>query len=223
MEAKQNIFLYDRSGLGKSPPDLSMSTKSPMTAKLINSKLMKLLKKRNIKPPYILVAHSYGGLYAGYFARKYPRLVKAVLMVDSVPNNYEWADAFLNQYQAAMKKRKGLSSKEIYALYNRLNGAHNPNVMSPELYYQLIGFEQTKKQVNALPPLSNKIPVIIISSSFMEKHAPIKGDWFKQQKQWLNHNLNSKIIKVRGGHFIQLEYPYLICKQIRTLVGLSVE
>ncbi len=95
--------------------------------------------------------------------------------------------------------------------------------MSPELYYQLIGFEQTKKQVNALPLLSNKIPVIIISSSFMEKHAPIKGDWFKQQKQWLNHNLNSKIIKVRGGHFIQLEYPYLICKQIRTLVGLSVE
>ncbi len=136
--AKQygNLFMYDRSGLGKSPPDFSMSIKKPMTAQLINSKLMKLLKKRNIKPPYILVAHSYGGLYAGYFARKYPKLVKAVLMIDSVPNNYEWADAFLNQYQAVMKKRNELSGKEIYFLYNRLNGAHNPNVMSPELYYQ---------------------------------------------------------------------------------------
>ncbi len=41
-----NLFMYDRSGLGKSSPDLSMSIKNPMTAKLINSKLIKLLKKR---------------------------------------------------------------------------------------------------------------------------------------------------------------------------------
>lgn len=43
-----NLFMYDRSGLGKSPGDLTLSTKSPMTAKRINRKLMALLKKRSL-------------------------------------------------------------------------------------------------------------------------------------------------------------------------------
>ena len=214
------LFLYDRNGLGKSPPDLSMSIKNPMTAKLINNKLMKLLKKRKIKPPYILVAHSYGGMYVGYFARKYPKLVKGILMVDPVPNNYEWSDAFLQQYQAEMKTMKKLSAGELYGQYGYAN-SNKLKTMSPQLFYQLIGFEQTKTQVNKLPPLSNKIPVIIVSSSFMEKHAPIRGDWYRKQQQWLNHNPNSKIIKVRSGHFIQLEHPKLVCKQIRKFVGSS--
>lgn len=50
---------------------------------------MMLLKKRHIKPPYILVAHSYDGLYAAYFARKFPNLIQGILMIDSVPNQYD--------------------------------------------------------------------------------------------------------------------------------------
>jgi len=65
-----NVFMYDRSGLGKSPPDFSISLTKPITAQLVNSKLIKLLKRNHIKSPYILISHSYGGMYAGYFARK---------------------------------------------------------------------------------------------------------------------------------------------------------
>jgi len=115
-----------------------------------------------------------------------------------------------------------MSSKELYAKYSFAN-ANKFNTMSAQLFYQLIGFEQTKEQVNRLPLLSNKIPVIIISSSYMKKNAPIKGDWYKQQQQWLNKNPNSKIMKVHSGHFIQLEHPKLVCEQLQKLVGLAAK
>ncbi|MCK4869482.1 MAG: alpha/beta fold hydrolase [Gammaproteobacteria bacterium] len=217
-----NLFMYDRSGLGKSPADLSMSQKKPMTAKLINRKLMRLLKSRKIRPPYILVAHSYGGLYAGYFARKFPRLVKGLLMVDSVPNNYEWSDAFINQRQKAMKIMSKLTSKQLYRQYSYAN-AERLKTMPAQLYYQLLGFKQTKAQINKLPALSSKIPVIIVSSSFMGKNGPIKGSWYKKQQQWLNNNPNSKIIRVHSGHWIQLEHPKLICKQLREVANLAIK
>lgn len=67
-----NVFVYDRSGQGNSPPDFNMSSTKPMTAELVNSKLIKLLKINDLKSPYILVSHSYGGMYAGYFAKKIP-------------------------------------------------------------------------------------------------------------------------------------------------------
>lgn len=215
-----NIFLYDRSGLGKSPPDLSMSLAKPMTAELVNSKLIKLLKKNNIKSPYILVAHSYGGMYAGYFARKYPNLVKGILMIDPVPNNYQWSDKFLKKFQSDIKKMDKLSSKEAYQQYSYVR-ANKYNLMTAQLFYQLKGFKQTKNQINRLPKMSSKFPIIIISSSYMDKNAPIKGNWYKLQHQWLNKNPNSKILNVHSGHFIQLEHPKLICEQLNELVELA--
>lgn len=215
-----SIFLYDRSGLGKSPPDFSMSLKKPITAQLVNSKLIRLLKKNKIKPPYILVAHSYGAMYAGYFARKYPNLISGILMIDPVPNNYRWSDTFLKQLQPDMKKIDKLSSKKAYSQYSH-TGSTKYNTMSAQLFYQLKGFKQTKEQINRLPKMSNKFPIIIVSSSYMTKNAPIKGNWYKLQKQWLNKNPNSKIIKVHSGHFIQLAHPKLICDQIKKLIALA--
>ena len=129
-----NIFVYDRSGLGKSPADLSMSLKNPMTAKLVNAKLFALLKKRHIKLPYIIVGHSYGGMYAGYFARKYSNLVKGMLMIDPVPNNYQWSHSFLNQYKTDMNKIRKLSTDEAYIQYS-YNKANKSNVMPAQLFF----------------------------------------------------------------------------------------
>jgi hypothetical protein len=84
-----------------------------------------------------------------------------------------------------------------------------------------MGFAETKKQVNSLSPIDKNIPIIILTSSYMEKHAPVKGDWYLQQKKWLNENINSKIIKVQSGHFIQIDQPRVACEQVKTLVDLA--
>jgi len=46
--------------------------------------LRKLLLKRGLKPPYVLVGHSLGGTYVQYFAKKYPSEVVGVVVVDTM-------------------------------------------------------------------------------------------------------------------------------------------
>ncbi len=50
-------YLYDRSGYGDSEP----SSESPSSANIVTD-LDALLRNANIKPPYILVGHSWGGI-----------------------------------------------------------------------------------------------------------------------------------------------------------------
>lgn len=65
-----SILAYDRPGQIKSAP---LSNLRPVTAKAVVNTLQQLLYKLHIKPPYVLVAHSSGALYAQYFARNYPK------------------------------------------------------------------------------------------------------------------------------------------------------
>lgn len=217
-----NAFMYDRSGLGQSPPDLSVSLKKPITAQLVNSKLMKLLKKNHIRGPYVLVSHSYGGLYAGYFARKHPHLVAGMLMVDPVPKNYQYSGQILEKFKFTLKKLKNTTSKEVYQRYN-LESPRESNMMTADSFYQQLGFNKTKKQLAELPEMTSKFPITIISSSDMEKNAPIEGDWYALQKQWLNQNPESMIFKARGGHFLQLDRSKLVCEELNKLVGIAVQ
>ena len=75
------VVLYDRAGLGQSLP---MTDKDAVvTAEEVATRLHKLLSAADIRPPYILVGHSLGGLYVQMYARKYPREVSGVVLIDS--------------------------------------------------------------------------------------------------------------------------------------------
>src|SRR5687767_5926717 len=68
---------YDRAGLGES----EKLGKNRSLDSLI-FELTELLHAESIKPPYILVGHSYGGHIARYFAHKHPDEVVGILLVD---------------------------------------------------------------------------------------------------------------------------------------------
>ncbi|HSW70013.1 MAG TPA: alpha/beta hydrolase [Gammaproteobacteria bacterium] len=78
------VVVYDRAGLGKSDP-------KPGNDRISSNDsvegLKALLKNENIKPPYILVGHSRGGLNMQLFAEKYPHDVAGVVLIDSVSRN----------------------------------------------------------------------------------------------------------------------------------------
>lgn len=208
-----SLFFYDHNGLGYSPPDLHVSGNNPITGSQINDKLLKLLKQNHVKPPYIVVSHSYGGLFAGYFSLKNPSLVKGMLMIDPAPKNYLYTDELLNKFEPTITKAKNLPASYIYLNFSNMN---------TEAAYLLLGFETTKHQVSSLGNINNQIPVIIASSTSLEKSHPIKEDWYNSQKQWLNNNPHSKIFQVQSGHFIQIEQPQLICNELQQLVNLII-
>ncbi len=80
------MISYDRAGFGKSEPGWK-----PRTAEQIVSELHKALKKAKLKPPYVLVGHSAGGMYMRVFAHKYPQEVSGIVLVDPAPEAfYGW-------------------------------------------------------------------------------------------------------------------------------------
>jgi pimeloyl-ACP methyl ester carboxylesterase len=97
---------YDRAGLG-----WSSACRTPRTPANIAMELHQMLAQTQIKPPYILVGHSFGGLVMRRFALLFPQEVASVLLVDPMRCE-EWPP--LNPMkQAELDRGKKLSTIAI--------------------------------------------------------------------------------------------------------------
>ncbi|MGD0579822.1 MAG: alpha/beta hydrolase [Bryobacteraceae bacterium] len=76
---------YDRGGLGWSDP-----CGTPRTPSDIARELRTLLRAAGVRPPYVLVAHSFGALVVRRFALLYPREVAGLVLVDPLQPG-QWA------------------------------------------------------------------------------------------------------------------------------------
>jgi pimeloyl-ACP methyl ester carboxylesterase len=72
------VCAYDRAGMG-----WSEMGPEPRDAKQITGELHALLTKAGIEGPYVLVGHSFGGMYMQTYAARYPEEVAGVALVDS--------------------------------------------------------------------------------------------------------------------------------------------
>ncbi len=74
---------------------------TPRTCEDTISDLRSLLLSANLNPPYILVAHSWSGLNARWFANQYPDEIAGMILVEAVhENKYEEFEKVLSQEKA---------------------------------------------------------------------------------------------------------------------------
>ena len=72
------VVSYDRGGLGASDPG-----PMPRDGERLVAELHTALGHAGIRPPYVFVGHSYGGLLARLFTAKYPDEVAGAVLVES--------------------------------------------------------------------------------------------------------------------------------------------
>jgi pimeloyl-ACP methyl ester carboxylesterase len=78
LPTERQMFFYNRAGVGRSP-----KANNVQTAAQVVDDLRALLGQLRLKPPYIVVAHSLGGVFANYFARQYPQEVAGMILVEA--------------------------------------------------------------------------------------------------------------------------------------------
>jgi pimeloyl-ACP methyl ester carboxylesterase len=182
------VVLYDRAGLGQSLPMINKS--SAVTADQVASNLRKLLTTADIRPPYMLVGHSLGGLFVQMFVRKYPREVLGVVLLDSSS-----AEA-----PSELKTRAQLT----------------PGTAA---YLEEAGVAESNKQVasgGAFPD----IPLTVIAATdhgpFFKNWEPTL---MQLQRQLAALSPRSVFIVAQGsGHDVQIDRPGTVIEAIRDMV-----
>lgn len=83
VSATSTALIYDRMGIG-----YSSSCVLPRSSKMVVEELHELLETAQLPKPYILVAHSLGGLYARHFATVYSKDVSGLVLLDPAHEDY---------------------------------------------------------------------------------------------------------------------------------------
>lgn len=212
------VIAYDRIGLGLS----DTINYKVRTAKDIVSRLEYILAKTNVKPPYVLVAHSIGGLYLSYFARKYPQEIAGLVTVDT--NNQFQVDL----YRANIIGVKGVTHKDIIEAMK--HPAHlifvtkqakqflKQEQLSKRQHAKLIedlevmGKPNSAKQIETLGKLPN-VPLIALTEG---KNEPL---WHSTIKQFADLVPCSLYYFVpHSSHHIMIDQPKVVNTAIKMVV-----
>jgi len=189
-------FVYNRPSYGNSDP-----ASTPRDGKHIVDELRSVLQSKGLKPPYVLVGHSLGGLYMQHFARRYPDEVKALVLVDSThPAQFQGKGAWTNWPTWFRFGFKLLMSKEEKQEFNEINA--------------------TGDTLMRLPTLAGK-PVIVLSAlkEMDNNDYEVAKDANEKRKDIARLYPGAKQVWVDSGHAMPIEKPDAVIKAIREVLS----
>lgn len=136
-----HVCMYDRPGTIRytNPPALTRrSSPAPMprTLQSMVADLHGLLHKAGVPGPYLLVAHSYGGLIVRYYAQRYPREAAGMVLVDAFGTNIKrlfgrlWPryEHLLNFPGTPLEQDRGWETVDAEGAIKAINNAKLPRM-----------------------------------------------------------------------------------------------
>ena len=199
------VIAYSRAGFGRSDPG-SPDHSVPHDV----ADLHELLHRLGIKPPFILVARSYGSLISRLYTSLYPAEVAGIVLVDGTHEQqvqrFGTADtAYPRQFRVYFDS----------VLASLPPGAEAAEIRETERI-------QAAGTVPGLEPLPD-IPIAVITSMQSDESSPyVNGTarghevWRALHDEWFNRSRNGIHIETsRSGHGIQDDEPELVTMGIR--------
>jgi len=196
---------YSRAGFGRS--DAGSSDHS-VTHDVQD--LHALLQALAIKPPFILVAHSYGGIIARLYVSTYPRDVAGIVLVDGThEQQVERWNAIDSTYAPAFR-----------TVFDSMATQTPPGARAAEIRETMK--IQAAGGVPGLTPLPD-IPMAIITSMRANDSSRYVNDtrrghelWRAMHDEWFHRSRNAiHIVTTHSGHDIAGDEPALVEMAIR--------
>jgi pimeloyl-ACP methyl ester carboxylesterase len=228
------VCSYDRAGYGWSTPGAM-----PRTSDQIAKELYALLTAAGEKPPYILVAHSFGGFNVRIFTAQHPNDVVGLVLVDT---SHEDQNKYLPPSLQGVMKNYTQQMETMRKLFPALNffgitrlaatdDISDPrvpkNLLKEATYLQMQSkfmdasasemenFEVSASQVRATPNLGDR-PLIVLSAGQPQdpKDLP-KGVSLQEmqdfQKLWISDlQVREKNLSTRGKQIVVTDSSHMI-------------
>ena len=183
---------YDRAGLGQS--DLGPK---PRSAKQVATELHAALEKSGVKPPYVMVGHSFGGIFVRVFADMYPKEVVGMVLIDPSQESFnDW-----------LKKNQADRVKAAEANIAKASEGVRAEAAGVEISYAQAAVTKVPQGISV---------VLLTATEDDSMPADARKLWIEKHKEWLATVPGSKhIIAEKTGHFIQLQQPALVIDAIK--------
>lgn len=192
------VVAYNRLGIGR-----SSKPSEPQTGDVVTSLLHELLTRLEVRPPYILVGHSLGGLFANLFARTFPSEVAGVVFLDAAtPEDTTLIDEHGTRLQ-------GFAQRVVDVIFGRDQFGEASCVATT---VEMIA------RAGAFPP----VPVVVVSAGRLARSMPPAVHAARARNQAglvALSPLGTHLVAARSGHFPQMSEPDLVTEAIRSMVA----
>ncbi len=207
------VCRYDRPGTVVTTEPASITTRSspvPMPRTIADSvdDLHRLLAAADVSGPYLLVAHSWGGMIGQLYTRTYPADVVGLVLVDAF----------------APDLRELLGDK--WDAYTKvLNDPPGADALSSDPRYEKFDVEASVDEISAAPPLPTGLPFVVLSKTeaFPDlgpdagmATADLDAVWPQAQQSLVDLLPNTPHMIASGSiHYIQVTEPDLVIAATR--------
>jgi pimeloyl-ACP methyl ester carboxylesterase len=210
------VCAYDRPGTILDASHVSRSDPVPMprTADEVVAELRALLFVTKFEAPYVLVAHSLGGLFARLYASTYPGEVAGLVLIDAWPEampkllgpeQWEAYEELSSPPPPGLEAYSDLESVNFGAASERMAQAATSTPLKDMPLFVL-----SRAKPAALPP---NVPASFSQEAF-------ETAWRKGQDQLASLLSDARhVIATESEHYIQIEQPDLVIDAVRQVVN----
>jgi pimeloyl-ACP methyl ester carboxylesterase len=239
VSAYTRVCSYDRMGMGWSDP-------GPATISIgqLTDDLERLTRQAEIRPPYILVPASIGGLTAELFARRHPDRVAGLVFVDAGNsiieervakrlNCLEVEAACLIKTSARIGVLRlfdplGLRKEHSFEAEQTMARLYRTEPMTT-LCGVARGFRMTTEELRAAPQLSPRIPLIVLVHEKPDGLFPpglasyaksVDRDWLDLQQRFAQRASRGRWRVVQGSdHLIGNSQPHAVAVAVLEMLA----
>lgn len=202
IERLGRVLAFNRFGVGA-----STAPARPQTGTMVLQSTRELLDALDLPPPYVLVGHSLGGLYANLFARRHSGDVAGVVLIDAThPGD-----------RGSLHGHEGHLAKVLAKVLSVPQSLFRAN-----LHCELDRLDTAAREVEQAGPFP-AVPLAVVSAGkepprWLVPPATLRLRRAHQKALARLSPLGLHVVARRSGHFPQLTQPRLVLDAICNVV-----